>query len=254
MTLSEDQREKRAIEIVAFFTGLSEDEIDDVVMRARRKAKTKKLKNREDKLVEVLESHLDKLKLLGCPQTISEVFRGKKDKVISKMLEVWMKKYPDETLESLAARGIYLSIPVIRRSYMGIYALMPMVRYGDKIGYTYLNPNSLTDTLRVPDDPYYALDVEDGRAILGKPSIGAEGIINGQRRSCSIVDELIAIGMLTEVLSHHNMNAVGSRYESDNFPGLYLNNSGNGKPKLSYWSDLNCPDNRLGFPSCDSRI
>ena len=254
MTLCKDQKKEIVIGLKSFLKGLSRDESKDAVAEAMKQINTEVLKNREDNLVRVLGSHFDKLKFLECPQLILEVFKSKKDEAIAKMLEIWMKKYPDEPLWFLAARGVHLGIPVIRRSCMGIYALMPMVRYEDNVGYTHVNPNRLTDIVKVPEDPYYIIDVEDGRAMLGELSMDAEKIIRDQKRLCLIVDGVIAVGMLTQVLFHHNMGATGSRYESDNFPGLYLNNSGNGKPKLSCWFDPNCPDDRLGFPSCGSRI
>ena len=250
MTLYEDQKEKTVIGLKSFLKGLSRDESKDAVAEAMKQIDTEVLKNREDNLVRVLGSHFDKLKFLRCPQLILTFFQSKKDEAIAKMLEVWMKKYPDETLRSLATRGIYLSIPVIRRNHMDIHALMQMVRCGDRVGYTHAKSNEMNDTLIVPDDPYYALDVEDGRAILGKPSMGAEGIINGQRRSCSIVDELIAIGMLTEALFHHYMYATGSYYGLDSVLSLSLSHD---KPKLD-WRDRGLSNDSFGTPSCGGRI
>jgi hypothetical protein len=250
MTLCKDQKEGLVAKLTAFFKGLSKDEIDVVVAEARQLANAETTEERKNKLTKFFESHLEKLKSLGVPQAILEGFGNKKDEVVSKMLEIWIDRYPRETLESLAKMGIYLGLPVIPRSYMGIYALMPMVKNGDKIGYTYLDPNKLTDVVETPKSLYYALDVEDGRAMLDKSPNEAEKIINSQKRSCLIADEVTALGAHTDVLSNHNVDATGSRCGSGFVPFFVLYDD---RPKLD-WSNPDDSNDEWGSASCGSRV
>ena len=124
------------------------------------------------------------------------------------------------------------------------------MKNGDKVGYTRLDPNELTDVVETPKIPYYAFDVEKGEAILGKSPEDAEKIIKSQERLCLTTDEIIAIGFHTAVLSDYHVNAIGSRCKSDNVPILYLHE---GKPELS-WHSFCGSDDKWGSASCGSRV
>jgi hypothetical protein len=237
MTLCKDQKEGPVAKLTAFFKGLSGDEIDEAVAEARKLANAETLEERKGKLVKLFENQLEKLKSLGTPQAILEAFQNKKDEVIAK------------AVETNIAKGNIPFLPVIPRSYMGIYALMPMVRHEDKVGYTYLDPNELTDVVETPKTPYYAFDVENGKAMLGKSPRDAEKIIKYQKRSCLTADEVIAVGTHSEVLSDHNVDAPGSRSESDSVPSLYLHGD---EPKLG-WSSPDHSYGKWGSASCGSR-
>jgi len=237
MTLCKNQKEGLVAKLTAFFKGLSGDEIDDVVAETRKLVNAETLEERKDKLTKLFESQLEKLKSLGCPQAILEAFQKKKDEVVNKASEMAI------------GEGNIPFLPVIPRGYMGIYALMPMVKHEGKIGYTHLDPNELTDVVETSKNPYYVFDVEDGKAILGKSPRDAEKIIKGQKRSCLIVDEVIAVGVHSEVLSDHYVDASGSRYKSDIVPGLCLLD---GRPRL-YGNDPGFSCGGWGSGSCGSR-
>ena len=237
MTLCKDQKEGLVAKLSAFFKGLSGDEIDDVVAEARQLANAETLEEKKGKLTKLFESQLEKLKALGTPQAILEAFGNKKDEVVSKAAEMAI------------AEGNIPFLPVIPRSYLGIYALMPMVKHENRVGYTYLDPNELTDVVETPKNPYYAFDVENGKAMLSKSPMDAEKIIKSQKRSCLTADEVIAVGIHNEVLSDHNMDATGSRSESDGVPRLCLSV---GRPRLS-WSNPDYSLDGWGSGSCGSR-
>ncbi|MGA9237873.1 DUF5701 family protein [Robiginitalea sp.] len=237
MTLCKNQKEGLVAKLTAFFKGLSGDKIDEAVAQARKLANAETLEERKDKLVKLFESQLEKLKSTGTPQAILEVFQNNTDEVVSKAAEI------------AVAEGNIPFLPVIPRSYMGIYALMPMVKYNGKVGYIYLDPNELTDVVETPKTPYYAFDVENGKVMLGKSPKDAEKIIKNQKRSCLTADEVIAVGIHSQVLSDHYVDATGSRFKSDFVPGLCL---GDDRPGLRYFNPDRSYD-EWGSGSCGSR-
>jgi len=115
---------------------------------------------------------METLKSRGCPQAILEAFGNQRNAVLSKTAEM-------EILE-----GHIPFVPVIPRTYMGVYGLMPMVRNGDEVGYTYLDPKEITDKVETPKGPYFIYDVEDGKEMLGDSPKKAEKLIKEQNRSC----------------------------------------------------------------------
>lgn len=204
-----------------------------------------------EELTKLFYSQMHKLRHLDTPQAIRLPLLQKKKDVISKAIKIWIEKYPNETLDTLAEKGIYLIIPVIPRSYIGIYALIMMVRHGGEIGETYIDPERLTNVIETPKRPYYAIDVENGKAMLGKSPCDAEEIINRQNRSCLIVDEIISLGIFTKVLSTHTVYAIGSRYNLKDVPRLCMDNQ---TPSLDcYGTGLYTTEN-WGYGSCGSRF
>jgi hypothetical protein len=201
--LCKDQREGLIAKLTAFFRGLSGEEIDDVVTEARRQATVESVEERKKNFIQLFNSQLETLKGRGCPQAILEAFQEQRDKVIAK------------AIQTNIAEGNIPFLPVILKIYLGVYGLMPMVRNGEKVGYTYLDPNKLSDVVETPKTPYYIFDVEDGKAMLGKSPNDAEKLIKKQNRLCLTDAEVIAIGVHTDVLSNHYVDATGSRYKSD---------------------------------------
>ena len=236
--LCKDQREGLIAKLTAFFKGLGAEVIDDVVAEAKKQANAETIEDRKNGLAKLFDSQLETLKSRNCPQAILEAFQNKKSEVLNKAAEM---EIPE---------GNIPFVPVIPRSYMGIYGLMPMVRNGDKIGYTYLDPNEMTDNEEVPKNPYYIYDVEPGKATLGKSPEDAEKIIKKQNRLRHITDEDIAVCVHTDVLSDHYLWSTGSRYRhSDRVPVVYLGGAG---PEL-YWRHADYSVDELGSASCRSR-
>ncbi|MFH1612112.1 MAG: DUF5701 family protein [bacterium] len=236
--LCKDQREGLIAKLTAFFKGLGAEVIDDVVAEAKKQVNAETVEDHKNGLAKLFDSQMETLKSRNCPQAILEAFQNKKSEVLSKAAEM---EVPE---------GHIPFIPVIPRSYMGIYGLMPMVRNGDKVGYTYLDPNEITDEVETPKNPYFIYDVEDGKDVLGKSPEKVGKLIKEQKRFCLTADEGIAVCVHTNVLSEHYVDCTGSRYRhSDDVPDVYLVDD---RPRLD-WSSAGASNGKWGSASCRSR-
>jgi len=236
--LCKDQRNDLVSKLTNLFKGVEAEEIDDAVEEAKRKVSIEISEERKRELGELFDSQVEILKSRGCPKAILESFQDKRDEVLNKAAEM---EIPE---------GNIPFIPVIPRSYMTIYGLMPMVRNDEKVGYTYLDPNELSDVVETPDKPYFMFNVEDGRDMLGKSPEKAEKLIKKKERSCLTDNEGIALCIQSDVLLSHNVDCTGSRYEQgDGVPIVYLDG---GKPRLSSL-DLDSSHGSWGSASCEER-
>lgn len=237
--LCKDQREGLIAKLTAFFKGLGAEVIDDVVAEAKKQANAETVEDRKNGLAKLFDNQLETLKSQNCPQAILEAFQNKKSDVLNKAAEM---EIPE---------GNIPFVPVIPRSYMGIYGLMPMVRNDDKMGYTYLNPNEMTDNEEeIPKNPYYIYDIEPGKVTLGKSPEDAEKIIKKQNRLRHITDEDIAVCVHTDVLSDHYLWSTGSRYVLSGWvPNVCLSGD---VPELG-WDVADCSFDEWGSASCRSR-
>jgi len=188
---------------------------------------------------QLFDTQIATLEDRGVPKQIVEILQNQRSQVLAKA----NKMYFDN--------GCLSFLPVIPRTYLSIYSQMPMVFKSGNAGFTELKPNNITDVIDTPDDPYYIYDIEDGKAMLGMaPMQKAEKLINEQMRFGLTEVEVIALGIHTDVLSKHYVDAVGSRYYSDGIPYLFLEVGK--KPVLSR-SHLDVDDNHFGAASCGSR-
>lgn len=237
--LSKGEREELIAKLTVFFEGLSSDVIDDIVSEAKKQVLAKSLEECRKKFIELFDNQIAKLEELGCPKAILEAFENRKDEVIAVALEMAI------------GEGNIPFLPIIPKSYMGIYALMQMVRHEDMIGFTNLDPSDMSDVVETPKKPYFIFDVEDGRVMLDKSPKDAAEIIGKKGRFVLIDSEVIAIAVHTEVLLHHYVEAAGTRYDSDNYnPNLCLTNYG---ADLNYGGFSRSAD-RFGAASCGKRI
>lgn len=188
-------------------------------------------------LEKLLDSQIATLKDRGCPAQIIEALVNGRAKVLSHA----------QTLN--IADGNLPFAPVITPLYLGYHGIVAMVRHGDKSGYTYLDPTQITDEEKVPAHLYYHFDIEDGAARLGKKPEVSDREIRSEKHLRSTAAEVVSIGTHTNVLSKHYVDAVGSRYESDRVPYLYLSD---GRPELC-WSYLGF-HGLWGAASCGSRL
>lgn len=236
--LCKDQKEGLIAKLTAFFKGLTPEEIDEVVTEAKKQSKSEDLQERKENLADLFDSQMKTLKERDCPKVIIESFQSQKDTVL------------DKVVKTDVAEGNIPFIPVIPRIYMGVHGLMPMVRNGDKVGYTYLDPNEITDVVKAHNKPYFIIDVENGKKMLGKSPEKAEKLIKEQKRSCLATEEGIALCVHTDVLSDHYVDCTGSRSESDCVPVVSLHGS---VPGL-YWDYADNSSNEWGSASCGSRL
>lgn len=190
---------------------------------------------RED-LEKMFDTQIQTWRNRGCPEAIVEMLVKQKDTVLEKASKMTF------------GNGNIPILSVVPRSHLTIYSLMPMVKNGEKLGYTYLDPTEITDVVDVPKKPYWIYDVENGKAMLGNSPKEAEKLIKKDNRSCLTDTEVIAIGIHDR--PDHYMDATGSRYKhSVHVPDLWLSD---GRPLLG-WNDANDSLSDWGSPSCGSR-
>lgn len=218
------------------FKGLGADLIDELVVKARGQAIAEMFDERKNELAKLFDNELKTLQSRGCPQAILTIFQNNKSEVLERAV---VMDIPD---------GNIPFVPVIPRSYMGIYALMPMVRNGEKVGYTSLAPYEIIDNEKCPKEPYYIYNVEPGKATFGKTPEEAEKIIKGQNRLCHVLEEDIAVCVHTDVLSYHWLLSVGSRYVTDDKVPLITNQL------ECFWDVIDNQRGDCGFASCHSRV
>ena len=188
-------------------------------------------------LEQLFDTQIATLNDRSVPMQIVEMFHEQRDQVIAKASEMSFEN------------GRMPFLPIIPRTYLSIYSQMPMVKSGGNAGYTYLKPTAITDVVTAPEDPYYIYDIEDGEAMRGKTPQDAEKLIRKQGRFGLTEVEVISLGVHTDVLSKHYVDAVGFRYFSDRVPDLYLND---GEPELD-WVYLGSSYDHWGAASCGSR-
>jgi len=221
--------------LVPLFKGA--DNIDEVVKEAKDRLADDARKVKREDLESLFDRQIQTEKDRGTPEAIIEMLQNQRSDVLSKAGEMTFNE------------GHAAFMPVIPKAYVSIYYRMPMVKNGNKIGYTYLDPAELTDIEDVPEKPYYIYDVEDGTAMLGKSPQDAEKLIRKDKRFPLTADEVMSLGIHSDVLSNHYVDATGSRYESSEVPFLWLNDGG---PELD-WFSADFALGRWGAGSCGSR-
>lgn len=126
---------------------------------------------------------------------------------------------------------------------------MALVEFNGKRGRNYLEPQSLTDVVEVPQRAHVLLDVEDGRQRLDmSPSVSYENIRCEGRLVYPLWYGLVHAIVFPCVLQDHYLDLVGSRYYSERVPFLYLNEDGPGLGSGFY--DTTNPE--WGAPSAGS--
>ncbi len=233
-TLCKDQREAVVATLTAVLKDVPADDIDGVLASARVRLGEEAKKAKRSDLEKLFDTQIATLKDRGTPEPILNMLANQRGTVISKASEMTFEE------------GRIPFLPVIPRLYLSIYSQMAMMRKGDKIGHTYLKPSDITDVVETPAEPYYIFDVENGEALRGKAPQNAEKEIKKQGRRGLTEVEVISLGVHTDVLSRHYVDAVGSRCDSDGVPSLYLYD---GEPKLD-WVGLGSGGGRWGAASC----
>lgn len=129
--------------------------------------------------------------------------------------------------------------------------LMSLVVVNGKTGENYLNADLLKDEVEVPASAHLMVGVEDGDARRNiRPSENRRNIMAEGRQPYNVWRGIIHAIYFPEVLQHHYLDLVASRYGSGFWPDLSLNY---GRPGLiAYWSVFASP--MWGAPSCGSVI
>jgi hypothetical protein len=238
--LCKDQRESLITETLELLRKreVPEDEIGSLLKEVEQGFKEKN----KDRLVEEYSQWSQEQKQVyidrGMPEIQANLINDKQQEVIDRALTMQFKQ--DEISFLWVPSQHLISIP----------SLVQMVIYKNKRGYTHLDPREITNTAQVPNELWYAMfAVENGKRMLGESPRDAEKEIKNQKRLPNTAREVTVIGIQTNTLSDHNIDAPGSRYESDGVPDLYRDGDG---PKLN----ADDPDNGVdewGAASCGSR-
>jgi hypothetical protein len=211
------------------------EDIDDSFEEAMYKLIETSKQSRKEEFSKLFDTQMQTCKDRGCPPMILRAFLEQKGSVIANASEMVIFK------------GNIPFLPIIPKSYASSEFQMPMIKNGNQAGFTYLDPNQITDVVQTPNTPYFIFNVEDGREMCGKSPQDAERFIKERNRRCLTDTEVVALGIYTDVLHNHSVDAIGSRCESDNVPCLYL---GGGVPKLGR-RYLDRVLSKCGAASCD---
>lgn len=231
--LCKDQRETLIGKLAALFSGVSADEINEVVDATKTRL-TSEAKNRErlDAFDQQVKTLLDK----GYPEAAGM----EKDQFLGYV----------NPLRDKFEIGDLIVIP---ERLVSIPKQMSMVKLNGKTGYTYLNLGVLTqaDGVETPNAPYLIRDVENGAAMRNTSPDNCVKQFKKQGRFGLTTEEGIAIVIhKPETLSDHYIDLPGSRYGSDDVPSLWLYD---GRPGLGCgWADG--ARSWWGSASCGSRI
>lgn len=234
--LCKDQKEGLIGKLAALFSGISADEIDEVVANTKTHLtkESKEAKNRER--VETFDRQVKTLLDKGYPEAAGM----EKDQFLG---------YVNPLKDKFEIGDII----VISERLVSIPKQMSMVKLNGKTGYTYLNLGVLrqADGVETPNVPYLIRDVENGAAMRNTSPDNCVKQFKKQGRFGLTAEEGIAIVThAPETLNDHYIDLTGSRYASDYVPNLWLYD---GRPWLYFYWAGNA-FSVWGSASCGSRI
>lgn len=214
-----------------------DDQVKSVLADAELRRRESTVFERRRSLDNLFSRQLETLADRGCPDVLREHFVSLRKTVV------------DKALAFTIAEGNLPFLFVVPPPFLSYHTLASMLRNGAQTGYTSLNVRLITDLVKVPEDPYVIYDVEDGRTLLGKSAQDAERLLKQQNRSGLTAAEALHLCIQASTLNHHFVDAVGSRYDSDRVPNLWLND---GRPCL-LWDYRGDARSHWGAASCGSR-
>jgi len=189
-------------------------------------------------LSDLFDRQLEILHDRGCPNLFLAALFSQKSQVLAKASGMTFRE------------GHIPFLPVIPFSSLKSSTQMAMVRNGSQTGVSCLDVSDIKDIVKIPADLYYIFDVEDGTDTLGQSVVSAERSIKFRGRSPLTAAEVISLGIQTDVLSKHYVDASGSRYGSGvRAPLLFLHD---GEPGLNSFYDDDS-NGKWGSASCGSR-
>lgn len=174
------------------------------------------------------------------------------------------------------AEGHIPFLPIIMPCYLGYHGLIAMVQHNNHHGVMECEADQIFNIEATPSGLYYIFDVEDGTDFYKQTPEVAHFLIRQNNRLPATAAELLSVALHTDTLSHHSLDAVGSRYKSDRTPIIWLNvvlfeavqnsmyttneieydlsllKSELGRPGLGWWYSSSL--SRGGAVSCGSRL
>ena len=230
--------------MIDVFKGLTHKEINNVVSLAKKQRIIK------DSLEALFGVQIQTLKDRRCPKRITEILMQTQPRVVAKALKM---RFKNDRIPFL---------PVIPCNYITVFSQMEMVLNENMAGYSSIyrsnttpaNPFSIN--LKIPEEPYYIFNIEDGTGTKSKcPNEDEiERQINKCDRVCLTGIEIIALAVHSDVLSKCRiigMNSYCNEWGAA-FPFLFV--CGTKEPVLGYIYELNNCDERYGIPSRDRSV
>lgn len=151
--------------------------------------------------------------------------------------------------KNIPKSGLFIFVPAPPEK-MDFNALMALVCLNGRKGSSFINPKHHEDLVPNHRVPSILADVEDGRGRLNvAPSISRANIVREARCPFTTWEGIIHVILFPEVLNHHYLHMVRSRYRDDDTTNLFLHG---GTPSLSSGWDYNTPPplrERWGAPS-----
>jgi hypothetical protein len=182
---------------------------------------------------------------------------GLKQEDLRKMFEPLKERIREiASREKEMKEGHIPFVIVIKNDVLGGEKAMPLVELEGKKGYTYLEAGTIKEfkpfEVSVPGGKaYLAVDIETGKASLGKTPDEAIKQIKSEGRSALTLEEGVAlVTHHPEILKDNYIWMPGSRRGADRVADVWL---GEGGPRLD-WGSSDSSDARWGSASCGSRV
>ncbi|OGD67201.1 hypothetical protein A2Z61_00475 [Candidatus Campbellbacteria bacterium RIFCSPLOWO2_02_35_12] len=238
--LCKDQKEILIGKLATLFTGVTVNDIDEVVdvIKTRLTDEAKEAKNRE--LLETFDGQVKILIDKGYPEAAG----------------IYKDWFLEEYINPLRYEFETGDIIVIPERIVSIHKQMSLVKLKNKTGLQHpcINLGMLqqADGVETPNVPYLIHDVENGVATKNVSFSNCVKLFKKQGRFGLVPEEGIAIVThKPEMFNNRYIYLLGSRFVSGSVPGLYLND--NGGLELDYvWPDST--NSKWGSASCGSRI
>lgn len=166
-------------------------------------------------------------------------------------------KLIDLRIPKRSGKGWTPFIIVIPEQLIAVPCQMQNLSHQEQQGKGYLNKGEIIygDGIIRPSVPYFIVDVEDGRANLGKSPTQCEMEIKSADRLALVPVEAIALQLHTSFLQDHNMEISGARYNGElNGSRIGLSLYNNAPTLMTYAHPTEVDRKRWGSGSCKKRI
>jgi len=218
----------------------------------QRTVGTELVPNREqfEKFEQEFSRQIDNLTKKGFPK-----LAGMDEKKFSALFEP-VKEQLKELSGKAFKEGRIPFVIVPRDKLLALEKQMPLVELEGQKGFTGIDDVSkfftAAEGIEIPEAmAYLVVDIENGKAMLGKNANEAVKQFKKEGRSPLTAEEGVAIILQhPEILTDHYMDLAGSRYGDDSVATVWLNE---GRPKL-HWNYSDGSNSEWGSASCGSRV
>lgn len=187
-----------------------------------------------------ISAQISALKRQNCPKTIIRNLEKKRSQVVARAVGM---------LPSGSKRISFL--PIIPPNRLSVCEQLSMVKNGNVLGCTRLDTAYLANIMQLPKEEYFVFSIENGARTLGwTPLFGERAFKTQPNRRGLSVPEIISLCRHTDVLSHHNVDAILARFRKDNVPFIWLIER---EPRLCADKAFTS-DPRWGIPSCNAVV